>query len=741
MAIHIAGPSLSSADTFAMRRGARVAVDCTTFSSAEPFAPDRDEYERREYFRPPKPRPVVENDDRGGDAADAIVRYVLFGLGLFTRFYCLSWPRQVVFDEVHFGKFVSSYMTGRYYFDIHPPLGKLLIAPVVWFSGYDGHQAFEKIGEQYEGVSVYALRVVPATFGALLVPLSHSLARQLGASPLAALLAACLVLLDGAALVESRLLVTDSALFFFECLQLLHCLRASAAPPLSRRFHCHLCLCGLSIGAAVSIKWTALATMAAVGLESARCLLSALCLAIESASARVHGNRARHLGAGGRIRAVLLETVARLLWLLVLPAIVYLLCFVIHLRYLPFTGAGDRFHDVNFRCRLRFPPTIRHVDQPIAMAADSLPRSPPLPESLHGCQVHGCDGCEGVETYGMLAAIVALNSAMLSFNAGIKKGHAFGSGWLHWPLNSKPVLYWKSEDAVGAVPGQQARIYMAGNPIVWALALAGGVLMAALLLFVLLCGGRAAWFTLCCGHREAAGLNPSASNGCGDAADAERTWGSVESSCGCGRASGGGFDLEATAPIASCNRKEPPFLPAPPSANSALMSGATDDIAAFGWPTVSTPLSPDLPHVPSAVAAHGIGRGSALPLRRGSALLHNGWLLLATHLMGWLPFALVRRVAFLYHYIPQLLISFQMTALAFDELTRRLAGGGGTGGANSKSCRRLARLRACLACFLLLPVACSSLHFAPLFYGWPLQPDDLQRRTDRLDLSSLLKST
>ena len=32
---------------------------------------------------------------------------------------------------------------------------------------------------------------------------------------------------------------------------------------------------------------------------------------------------------------------------------------------------------------------------------------------------------------------------MLSANAGIRRAHAFGSGWVWWPLGSKPVLYWK----------------------------------------------------------------------------------------------------------------------------------------------------------------------------------------------------------------------------------------------------------------------------------------------------------
>ncbi len=32
----------------------------------------------------------------------------------------------MVFDEVHFGKFISGYIRGTYFFDIHPPAGKLL---------------------------------------------------------------------------------------------------------------------------------------------------------------------------------------------------------------------------------------------------------------------------------------------------------------------------------------------------------------------------------------------------------------------------------------------------------------------------------------------------------------------------------------------------------------------------------------------------------------------------------------
>ncbi|HIQ56657.1 TPA: phospholipid carrier-dependent glycosyltransferase [Candidatus Gracilibacteria bacterium] len=48
-------------------------------------------------------------------------------LGIFTRFAFIDNPKEVVFDEFHFFHFVSEYEEGEYFFDIHPPLGKLVL--------------------------------------------------------------------------------------------------------------------------------------------------------------------------------------------------------------------------------------------------------------------------------------------------------------------------------------------------------------------------------------------------------------------------------------------------------------------------------------------------------------------------------------------------------------------------------------------------------------------------------------
>jgi dolichyl-phosphate-mannose-protein mannosyltransferase len=132
-----------------------------------------------------------------------------------TRFLWIGYPRQVVFDEVHFGKFISAYFKGEIFFDIHPPLGKLMYVFAGWLVGFEPGFAFDHIGEAYAGVPIAALRTLPALCGALLVPLVYLIARELGLRRPAATLIAAFVLFDNALLVQSRFMLLDIPLLFF----------------------------------------------------------------------------------------------------------------------------------------------------------------------------------------------------------------------------------------------------------------------------------------------------------------------------------------------------------------------------------------------------------------------------------------------------------------------------------------------------------------------------------------------
>lgn len=122
--------------------------------------------------------------------------WILTSLALATRFYLIHYPNQVVFDEVHFGKFSSYYLRRSYYFDVHPPLGKLMFAGMGYMSGFNGSYLFDKIGEDYvsRGVPYIAMRSMPAFLGAMLVPLVYAILIETKHSVPAAIFGAAMTL-------------------------------------------------------------------------------------------------------------------------------------------------------------------------------------------------------------------------------------------------------------------------------------------------------------------------------------------------------------------------------------------------------------------------------------------------------------------------------------------------------------------------------------------------------------------
>ena len=154
-------------------------------------------------------------------------------LSCWTRFHGIGRSNVVVWDEAHFGKFGSHYLKREFYFDVHPPLGKMLVGLAGLLSGYDGGFEF-KSGEVYpEHVPYVAMRVMIATFGVAMVPLAWYTAVELGMSWKACHLVALMVLLGRSALLRliiqethmllqdvgwlciSRFILLDSMLLFF----------------------------------------------------------------------------------------------------------------------------------------------------------------------------------------------------------------------------------------------------------------------------------------------------------------------------------------------------------------------------------------------------------------------------------------------------------------------------------------------------------------------------------------------
>ena len=88
-----------------------------------------------------------------------IMAVILLCFGVFTRMLRLESPNNVVFDEMHYGKYASLYLKNTFFFDSNPPLGKMIIAFAGYLAGFDGRFSFDKIGQEYpHEIPLFALR-------------------------------------------------------------------------------------------------------------------------------------------------------------------------------------------------------------------------------------------------------------------------------------------------------------------------------------------------------------------------------------------------------------------------------------------------------------------------------------------------------------------------------------------------------------------------------------------------------
>nr|XP_031309980.1 protein O-mannosyl-transferase 2 isoform X2 [Camelus dromedarius] len=142
---------------------------------------------------PKRPAPGSRRFEAAGRwALLALVTLMSFA----TRFHRLDEPPHVCWDETHFGKMGSYYINRTFFFDVHPPLGKMLIGLAGYLSGYDGTFLFQKPGDKYEHHSYMGMRGFCAFLGSLLVPFAYLTVLELSQSLPAALLTAALLTFD-----------------------------------------------------------------------------------------------------------------------------------------------------------------------------------------------------------------------------------------------------------------------------------------------------------------------------------------------------------------------------------------------------------------------------------------------------------------------------------------------------------------------------------------------------------------
>jgi dolichyl-phosphate-mannose-protein mannosyltransferase len=241
---------------------------------------------------------------------------VLAFLAAVTRLTAITHPRAVVFDEVYFREYALRYLDGSFFFDIHPPLGKLLLAG--WAKLFGVSATVQSTDP------VVVLRLLPVLAGTALVVVFYLLLRELTASRRVATFGAALLLLDNAILVESRLILVDSMLLLFG-IGAITCYVASR----NRTGRAHwILLTGSAVlaGMAASTKWTGLTALGLIGLVWF------------VQTIRHHISWRRALPQAGV--------------LVLVPAFVYVTVFAIHFQSLPNSGPGDAFMSPRFQSTL-----------------------------------------------------------------------------------------------------------------------------------------------------------------------------------------------------------------------------------------------------------------------------------------------------------------------------------------------------------------------------------------------------
>ena len=122
---------------------------------------------------------------------------ILIALSALTRFIFFGQPNEVVFDEVYFGPFSSAYSTGAYLFDIHPPLGKLLISAAGYLGGFKADSAdYSLIGNAFSDPAYIWYRLLPLLAGFLLPLIIFRLCLKLRFSLFASFLAGLFIILE-----------------------------------------------------------------------------------------------------------------------------------------------------------------------------------------------------------------------------------------------------------------------------------------------------------------------------------------------------------------------------------------------------------------------------------------------------------------------------------------------------------------------------------------------------------------
>uniref|UniRef100_A0A667YRY0 Protein O-mannosyl-transferase 2 n=1 Tax=Myripristis murdjan TaxID=586833 RepID=A0A667YRY0_9TELE len=279
--------------------------------------------------------------DRGTDPPrkethSSVLLLLVTVLSFSTRLYKIMEPAHVCWDETHFGKMGSYYINRTFFFDVHPPLGKMLIGLAGYVTGYDGTFPFIKPGDKYEHHNYWGMRGFCAVLGSFLPVFAYLIVLELSQSRTAALITATLLIFDTGCITISQYILLDPILMFFIMGAVLSMVKFKQQThrPFSAPWWLWLVLTGVNLAGALGVKFVGLFVILLVGLNTAWDLWGLL------------GNL--HLS----LVDIAKHFLARVVGLILLPLFLYVTIFAIHFVVLNKSGPGDGFFSSAFQSRL-----------------------------------------------------------------------------------------------------------------------------------------------------------------------------------------------------------------------------------------------------------------------------------------------------------------------------------------------------------------------------------------------------
>lgn len=265
-------------------------------------------------------------------------------ISLAIRLFRIGVPAEVVFDEVHFGGFASNYLKREYYFDIHPPVGKMIIAGIGYLLGYDGSFHFKDIGDSFLSSTIpyRSIRASIALLSSVTIGINMLTLKDMGLSTAAVILTGLLLSFDVASTIQSRLILLDTPLIFFISLSLWGWVRflKERRRPLSLRWFAWLTITGIGLGGSIGTKMVGLLTVGTIGLMTILDLWQIS--AVKKGRKRISTSSLlfKHLSS-------------RFILLFCFPISIYLAGYYVHFAILTKTGPGDPHMSANFQSSLR----------------------------------------------------------------------------------------------------------------------------------------------------------------------------------------------------------------------------------------------------------------------------------------------------------------------------------------------------------------------------------------------------